>query len=199
MYYLTSNEWINNFCFFLSIKRMSEKTLTFDNIRLNKEEFYKSKPPINLMSVNVDQIVVSDTFKHNDEDFKYFIGYQEDEIVKLLCIILPQMSGYIKYFENGGKNMSFFIKDDEVWEKYEQIWDVIKNKLGIKFHSKPIYEQKYLKAKVREFDGVIKTNFLGNDMPKENMHYTCIACITIDSVIKMGKKLSKSLFSRAQV
>ena len=93
MYYLTSNEWINNFCFFLSIKRMSEKTLTFDNIRLNKEEFYKSKPPINLMSINVDQIVVSDTFKHNDEDFKYFIGYQEDEIVKLLCIILPQMSG----------------------------------------------------------------------------------------------------------
>ena len=84
------------------------------------------------------------------------------------------MSGYIKYFENGGKNMSFLIKDDEVWEKYEQIWDVIKNKLGIKFHSKPIYEQKYLKAKVREFDGVIKTNFLGNGTPKENMHYTRI-------------------------
>ena len=167
---------------------MSEKTLTFDNIRLNKEEFYKSKPPINLMSVNVDQIVVSDTFKHNDEDFKYFIGYQEDEIVKLLCIILPQMSGYIKYFENGGKNMSLFIKDDEVWGKLAEIWDVIKNKLSIKFHSKPIYEQKYLKAKVREFDGVIKTNFLDNDMPKENMHYTCIACVTIDSVMRMDKK-----------
>ena len=84
--------------------------------------------------------------------------------------------------------MSFFIKDDKVWEKYEQIGDVIKNKLGIKFHSEPIYEQKYLKAKVREFDGVIKTNFLGNDMPKENMHYTCIACITIDSVMRIDKK-----------
>ena len=45
-----------------------------------------------------------------------------------------------------------------------------------------------MKAKVREFDGVIKTNFLGNDMPKENMHYTCIACITIDSVMRMDKK-----------
>ena len=118
------------------------------------------------MSVNVDQIVVSDKFKHSDEGFKYFIGYQEGEIVKLLCIILPQMSGYIKYFENGGKNMSFLIKEDEVREKYEQIWDVIKNKLRIKFHSKPIYDQKYLKAKVREFDGVIKTNFLGSDTPK---------------------------------
>ena len=63
-----------------------------------------------------------------------------------------------------------------------------KNKLKIKFHSKPIYEQKYLKAKVREFDGVIKTKFWGNDTPKENMHYTCIACITIDSVLRMDKK-----------
>ena len=90
--------------------------------------------------------------------------------------------------KNRGKNTYFLIKDDEVWEEYEQIWDVIKIKLGIKFHSKPIYEQKYLKAKVRKFDGVIKTNFLGNDMPKENMHYTCIACIIIDSVMRIDKK-----------
>ena len=167
---------------------MSEKTLKFNNIRLNKKEFHKSKEPIDLMSVNVDQIVVSDKFKHNNEGFKYFIGYQEGGIVKPLCIILPQMSGYIKYFENGGKNMSFLIKDDEVWEKYKQSWDVIKNKLGIKFHSEPIYKQKYLKAKVREFDGVIKTNLFGNDMPKENMHYACIACITIESVMRIDKK-----------
>ena len=70
----------------------------------------------------------------------------------------------------------------------KKIWDVIENKSGVKFHSDPIYKQKYLKAKVREFNGVIKTNFLGNDMPKENMHYTCIACITIDSVMRMDKK-----------
>ena len=80
------------------------------------------------------------------------------------------MSGYIKYFENGGKNMSFLIKDDEVWEKYEQIWDVIKNKLSIKFHSKPIYDQKYLKAKVREFDAIIKTNFLDNAYHRKKIH-----------------------------
>ena len=140
------------------------------------------------MSVNVDQIIVSDKFKHNNEGFKYFIGYQRGGIVKPLCIILPQMSGYIKYFENGGKNMSFLIKDDEVWEKYEQIWDVIKNKLSIKFHSEPVYDETYIKAKVREFDGKIKTNFLGNEVPKENMHYTCIACISIDSVLRIDKK-----------
>ena len=107
------------------------------------------------------------------------------------------MSGYIKYFENGSKSMSFFIKDDEVWDKYNEILFVIKDKLGIKFHSKPVYKQKYLKAKVNEFDGVIKTNFLGNDMPKENMHNTCIACITIDSVMNSDKKKSSaSLFRR---
>ena len=98
------------------------------------------------------------------------------------------MIGYMKYFENGGKNMSFFIKDNKVWEEYQQIWHVIKNKLSIKFHSKPVYEYRYLKAKVRESDCVIKTNFLGNDMPKENMLYTCIACITIDSVLRIDKK-----------
>ena len=167
---------------------MDEKTLKFNDIILNKKEFHKSKESIDLFSVNVDQIVVSDKFKHNNENFKHFIGYQKGEIVKPLCIILPQMSGYIKYFENGGKNMSFLIKDDEVWEKYEQIWDVIKNKLGIKFHSEPVYDETYIKAKVREFDGKIKTNFLGNDVPKENIHYTCIACITIDSVLRINKK-----------
>ena len=116
---------------------------------------------------------------------KYFIRYQEGGIVKPLCTILPQMIGYIKYFENDGKNMSFLIKDDEVWEKFEKIWVVIKDKLAIKFHSQPVYEYKYLKAKVRGFDDVIKTNFLGNGVPKENMHYTCTACITIDSVMKI--------------
>ena len=108
------------------------------------------------------------------------------------------MSGYIKYFKNGGKNISFMVKDDDKLDKYNKIWDKIKQKLNIKFHSKPVYDQKYLKDKVKEFDGVVKTNFLGNEMPKENMHYTCIACVTIDSVMKMEKKLSTSLFRRVQ-
>ena len=87
---------------------MSEKTLGFDNIRVNKKEFHKFKQPIDLMSVDVFQNVVSDKFKHSDEGFKYFTGYQERQIVKPLCIILPQMSGYIKSFESGGKKHVFF-------------------------------------------------------------------------------------------
>ena len=119
---------------------MNKKTLEFNNIKLNEKEFHKSKEPIDLFSVDLDQIVVSDRFKHNDEGFKYFIGYQKGEIIKPLCIILPQMNGCIKYFENGGKNMSLTIKDDKVWNKYDKIWDVIKDNLGIKFHSEPVYE-----------------------------------------------------------
>ena len=175
--------------FVYDIKKMSRNTLKFNNVRVNKKEFHKSKQPIDLGLVIVDQIVIiSDKFKHSDKSFKYFVGYQKEEIVKPLFIILTQMNGYIKYFENGGKNMSFLIKDDEVREKYEEIWNVIKNKLAIKFHSKPVYEQEYIKAKVREYDGVIKTNFLGSGVPEKDMHYTCIACITIDSVMKIEKK-----------
>ena len=136
----------------------------------------------------MDQIIVSDRFKYSDDGFKYFIGYQEGEIVKSLCVILSQMSGYIKYFENGGKNKSFMIKDDNVLDRHNKIWDKIKKKVNIKFHSMPVYDETYIKAKVREFDGKIKANFLGDEVPKENTHYTCIACITIDSVMRMDKK-----------
>ena len=149
------------------------------------------------MSLNVDQIVVSNKFKHNSEGFKYFIGYQEGEIVEPLCIILPQMSGYIKCFKSGGKNMSFLIKDDKVWEKYEQIGDVIKNRLGIKFHSKLVYDKTYIKARVREFDGKIKTNFLGNKVPKKKYAYTCITCITIDSVMRNHKKNIRNFIQKS--
>ena len=93
---------------------MTKKTLKFNNIRVNKKKFHMSKKAIDLMSVNVNKIVVSGKFKLNEDAFKYFIGYQKGEIVRPLWIILPQMSGYIKYVEYGSSNMSFFIKDDKV-------------------------------------------------------------------------------------
>ena len=86
------------------------------------------------------------------------------------------------------KNMSFMVKDDNVLDKYNKIWGKIKKKLNIEFHTMPVYDETYIKAKVREFEGKIKTDFLGDRVPKENMHYTCIACITMDSVMRMDKK-----------
>ena len=80
------------------------------------------------------------------------------------------------------------IKDDDVLDKYNEIWHKIKEELNIKFHSMPVYDKKYIKAEVREFSGVVKTNVLGDEVPKENVHYTCRVCITIDSVMRMKKK-----------
>ena len=84
--------------------------------------------------------------------------------------------------------MFFVIKDDDVLGKYPEILDKIKESLSIKFHTMPVYDEKYIKAKVREFKGVIKTNFLVDKIPNETMHYACIACITFDSVMTMEKK-----------
>ena len=78
---------------------ISEKTLKFNKININKKKIHKSKQAIDLYSIITDKIVVSDKFRHSEEGFKYFIGYQEDEIVKPLCIILPQMNGYIKWWK----------------------------------------------------------------------------------------------------
>ena len=153
------------------------------------KKFHKSKQLIDSKSVDVDQRILSDRFKHSDDGFKHLIDYQKGEFVTPLCIILPQMNGHIKYFKNYGKNMSFFVKDDNVLEKYNKIWDKIKEKLNITFHSMPVYDETYIRVKVREFDSKIRTNFLCNEVPKENMHYTCISFIIIDTVMRMDKKI----------
>ena len=84
--------------------------------------------------------------------------------------------------------MSFMIENDSVLAKYNEIWNKVKRILNIKFHSMPVYDDKYIKTKVKEFNGVVNTNFWCNEIPKEGVYYTCIACISIDSVIKLKKK-----------
>ena len=124
------------------------KTLVFNDVKMNKKDFYNTKNAIPLNLVDVNNIVVSNKFKNNNDTSKYFIGYQNDiDVINPLCIILPQMSGYIKYVKNGGKNMSFKIEDEDVYLKYNEIWNKIKNMLNVKFRSEPIYDDKYIKAK----------------------------------------------------
>ena len=139
-----------------------------------------SKKAIALSFVGIDKIVVSDKFKHNDIGYKYFIGYLGDNIIRPLCILLPQMSEYIKYFDGDGKNISFKF-DNEIWNK-------IKKTLNIKFHSQPIYDEKYIRTKLKTFNDVIDTVFSENEIPKVRNHYTCIAAICINSVMKIDKK-----------
>ena len=111
------------------------------------------------------------------------------------------MSRYIKYIKNGGKTMYFMIKDDSVLAKYNEIWNKTEKTLNAKLHTVLFYDKKYIKAKVRQHKAVIKTNFSGDEIPKEDVHHACITCVSIDSVMRMEKKkeLSTSLFRRMQV
>ena len=168
---------------------MSEQTLKFGDIVVNKREFHASKQAIAFNLVKTNKIVVSDKFKHSDDGFKYFIGYlHDDDVIRPLRIILPQTSGYIKYFDNGGKNMSFKIEDESVYLKYTEIWNKTKKSLNTRFHSQPIYDDKCIKTKVKTFSSIINTLFSSNEIPKERDHYICIAAICIDSVLKVDKK-----------
>ena len=105
-----------------------------------------------------------------------------------LCVILPQMSGYIKYFDNGGKNMSFKIEYEGVYLKHAEIWNKIKSILNVKFHTQPIYDDKYIKTKVKKFNNTINTLLPRDKIPKERIHYVCISAICIDSVLRTDKK-----------
>ena len=157
--------------------------------KLIKKKFYSSKEAILLNSVDLSKIVVSSRWKLNDETYKYFCGYLNNDVIKPLCVILPQMNGYIKYFEDGGKNMSFVTDDGKVYEKYDEIWNVVKRLLKLKFTIGPIQNNKYISAKLKIFRKKNLTTFSNNIVPSEKNHCICIPAIDIDSVLKTDKKV----------
>ena len=99
------------------------------------------------------------------------------------------MNGYIKYFEDGGKNMSFVTDDEKVYEKCNEIWEAIRNLLKIDFTVNPVRDDIYLVAKLKIFNKINKTTFTNNAIPMEKKHYICIPAIDIDSVLKIDKRL----------
>ena len=142
-----------------------------------------------LDSVDLSNIVLSSRWKLNDTTYKYFCGYlNNNDIIKPLCVILPQMNGYIRYFNDGGKNMSFVTDDEKVYEKYDEIWNAVKSLLKLKFAASPISNDKYILAKLKIFKKKNLTTFNNNIVPTEKNHYICIPAIDIDSVLKIDKK-----------
>ena len=169
---------------------MSSQKIKFGDKEVDKKKkFYSSKEVILLDSLDLNKIVVSRRWKLNDTTYKYFCGYLNNDIIKPLCVILPQMSGYIKYFDNGGKNMSFVTDDKEIYGKYDEIWNVVKSLLKLKFAASPIRDDKYILAKLKIFKKKNITTFNNNNIvPMEKNHYICIPAIDIDSVLKIDKK-----------
>ena len=166
---------------------------------IKKKKFYSSEEDIILDSIDLSKIVVSSRWKRNDTTYKYFCGYlnndttgssSSERIIKPLCVILPQMNGYIKYFDDGGKNMSFVTDDEKVYEKYNEIWNVVKGLSKLKFPVSPIRDDKYILAKLKIFRKKNITTFNNNNIvPIEKNHYICIPVIDIDSVLKIDKKV----------
>ena len=101
---------------------MSLRKIKFGNKEVNKKEFYSSKQAISLDSVDLDKIVVSKKCEIKDTTYKHICGYLNNDTIQPLRVILSQMDGYIKYFDDGGKNMSFVTDDEKIYKKYNKMW-----------------------------------------------------------------------------
>ena len=171
---------------------MSLKKIKFGDKEVDKKEFYSSKQAISLDSVDLDKIVVSNKWKINERTYKYLCGYLNNDVIQPLCVILPQMHGYIKYFDDGGKNMTFVTDNEKIYDKYIEIWEVIRKLLKVKFAVNPVRDDKYLIAKLKIFNKINRTTFNDdnnkNKIPKEGSHYSCIPAIDIDSLLKIDNK-----------
>ena len=136
----------------------------------------------------MSKIVVSNKWKINDTSYKYLCGYLNDDVIQPLCVILPQMNGNIKYFDDGEKNISFVTDDEEIYEKYDEIWEVVRKLLKVNFTVSPVRDDKYIVAKLKIFNRINRTTFTDDIIPFQKSHYICIPAIDIDSVLKINKR-----------
>ena len=168
---------------------MSGKNINFDNKKIKKSSFYKDKKINNIEDIDVNNILVSKKEPYsNKNSLKYFIEYNDNDIIRPLCIRLPQMAGYAKKFDENA-TMSFVVKNKQLLKKYTKIWEKIEVLMKINFESKPVYcdHDKYIKTKIKMYAGNIITNF-HKKMPKEKAPCKCLSIIMIDSVIRVNKK-----------
>ena len=155
---------------------MRLKKIKFGDKEINKKEFYSLKQAIPLDSVDLDKIAVSDKWKINETTYKYLCGYLNNDVIQPLCVILLQMNGYIKYFDDGEKNMSFVTDDEEVYKKYNEIWEVVRKLLKLKFTVGPVRDDKYIIAKSKIFNKINRTTFTDDIIPFEEKSLCLHSC-----------------------
>ena len=155
-----------------------------------KSEFYKNKKLNEINNIDANKIFVSREEPYDTKNsFKYFIGYNDNGVIRPLCVKLPQMTGYAKKFEFN-LTMSFKISNKELLKKYDQVWKKNEKLLKIKFDSKLVYgdDEKYIKTKIKTYGDSAITNFHNKKIPKEKAPCKCLSIIMLDSVIKANKK-----------
>ena len=158
--------------------------------KFKKSIFYENKKIYSTDDIDVNNILVSKKESYGTKNsLKYFIGYNDNDIIRPFCIRLPQMIGYARKF-NENATMSFIVKNKQLLKKYTKIWETIEGLMKINFESKPVYgdHDKYIKTKIKIYAGSIITNFHNKKMPKEEAPCKCLSIIMIDSVIKTNKK-----------
>ena len=159
---------------------MSGKSINFDDKKINKSNFYKNKKLFSLNDIDINKILVSKKESYGTKNsLKDFIEYKDGDVIRPLCIILPQMIGYVKHFDCN-KTMSFKVSDNELLKKYNKIWERVGNLLNIESDSEPVYGDvdKYIKTKIKMYGSRVNTNFQGKKVPKENVLYKCISLIS---------------------
>ena len=169
---------------------MSRKNINFDDKKIKKSTFYKNKIIKTIESIDVNNILVSKKETYGTKNsYKYFIGYNDNDIIRPLCIRLPQMTGYAKKFDENA-TLSFIVKNKQLLKISTKIWETIEKLMKINFGSNPVYgdDVKYIKTKIKTYAGYITTNFNNKKMPKEKAPCKCLSIIMIDSVIKANKK-----------
>ena len=107
--------------------------------------------------------------------------------------ISPRRSAYRRDFDET-KYVSFLKKDDELLKKHNEIWGKVKNSIKKEFNSEPVNNEKYLKAKIKSYNGKITTNFHNNKIPKKGSQFICLSVILIDSVFRTGKNYYPKMF-----
>ena len=118
---------------------MSGKNTTFDDKKNRKSTFYKNKKINNIEDIDANNILISKNESYGNKNLlKYFIGYNDNDIIRPLCIRLPQMTGYARKFEEN-VTMSFIVKDKQLLRNYTKIWEKTEKLMKINFESNPVY------------------------------------------------------------
>ena len=137
-----------------------EKSINFNNEKINKKAFYNNKKQFDIQQIDTNKILISEPEPYGKKNaIKYIIGYN-DNIIRPLRILLPKMIGYIKYFEDDKKTMSSVVDDAELFIKYTEIWDKIRDLINKKFDSEPVYNNKYINTKVKLYITILKQIFM---------------------------------------
>ena len=161
------------FTFFHYYIKMNRKNINFNNNKINKSNFYnKNKKIFNIDDTGVNKILVSKKEQYGKNNlFIYFIGYNDDDVIRPLCLKRLKMTGYINKFDENKIEMSLMVKDKQLLKNYNKIWKKVERLMSIDFNCKTTYgddDDKYIKAKIKTYADII-TNFHDKKMPKEKV------------------------------